>query len=346
MRFSIDSLPTRARFGAGIAATAIAEEVDRAGLRRVLLVCSGRERPRAERLTRELGDRLVGTFDQVRQHVPLEVAEAGRALAAQLDADGIVSIGGGSATGTAKAIALTLRLPIVAVPTSYAGSEVTPIWGLTTAARKETGYDRGVLPTAVVYDPDLLAELPHEVAVASALNAIAHCVEAFWTPDSNPVTASMASDGLRSLSRGLRGSGDPFDSARRESLLYGSFLAGLSFAAAGSGLHHKICHALGGAFDLPHAELHGVILPHVLEFNLHDAPDAAARVAQALGATDAVSGLDELYDSIGATRTLRALGFDEKELEYAIDVVTAKLPIANPRPVSRSGIATILGAAL
>jgi alcohol dehydrogenase class IV len=346
MRFTVDSLPIRARFGAGIAATALAEEVDRAGIRRVLLVCSERERPRAERLTRELADRLVGTFDQVRQHVPIEVAEAGRTQAESLGADGIVSIGGGSATGTAKAIALTHRLPIVAVPTSYAGSEVTPIWGVTTAARKETGSDRGVLPVAVIYDPELLAELPDEIAVASALNAIAHCVEAFWTPDSNPLTASTASDGLRALSRGLRGFGGRFGAAQRESLLYGSFLAGLSFAAAGSGLHHKICHALGGAFDLPHAALHGVILPHVLEFNLNDAPDAASRVAAALGAIGAVSGLAELYDSVGATRTLRGLGFDPEQFEHAVDVVAAKLPIVNPRPVTRSGISDILRAAL
>jgi alcohol dehydrogenase class IV len=266
--------------------------------------------------------------------------------AAELGADGIVSVGGGSATGTAKAIALTLRIPIVAVPTSYAGSEVTPVWGVTTAARKETGSDRGVLPVAVVYDPELLAELPDDIAVASALNAIAHCVDAFWTPDSNPLAASTASDGLRALVRGLRGSNGRPVAAQRESLLYGSFLAELCYAAAGSGLHHKICHALGGAVDLPHAALHGVILPHVLEFNLHDAPDAASRVAAALGATSAVAGMGELYASIGAVRTLRGLGFDPRQVEQAIDVVAAKLPIANPRQVTREGISAILRAAL
>ncbi|GAB3615578.1 maleylacetate reductase [Okibacterium endophyticum] len=347
MEFIYTALPGRVRFGAGKAAGHLAAELDALGLERVLLIASEAERELAERLTVQVAGRIAGVFHNVHPHVPVAVAEAARAQAAEVGADGLLSIGGGSTTGTAKIVALTTGLPIVAVPTTYAGSEMTPVWGLTTDARKETGIDRRVLPTVVVYDADLTRTLPLELAIASGFNALAHCVEAFWGPGANPVTSLHAAAGIRALAEGMRGvhGANPADSDY-DSLLYGAYLAGSSFAVAGSGLHHKICHALGGAFDLPHAQTHAVVLPHVLAFNAPALDAAESRaLAEAFGAEDAVAGLRALAAELGSPADLVSVGLRAEQLPEAIAVVSAKLPIPNPRPVSADAIADILSAA-
>lgn len=347
MEFVYTALPSRVVFGSGSSRNQLADEVAALGLRRVMLIAAEAEAALADELSAPWADRIALRFSNVRPHVPDDVAAEARAAAAEHDVDGLVSIGGGSTTGTAKIVALTTGLPILAVPTTYAGSEMTPVWGMTTAARKETGIDRRVLPATVVYDPDLVATLPADLAVASGLNAMAHCVEAYWTPKSNPLIAAIATEGVRALGeglRGVRGEGDEAEHARQR-LLYGAFLAGMSFAAAGSGLHHKICHALGGAFDLPHAQTHAVVLPHVLAFNEPSVPDAAAAIAGALGSTIAVEGLLALNAAIGAPRGLAELGLTETQLVEAIDIVAEKLPIDNPREVDQAAVAEILSGA-
>lgn len=345
MDFVYESLPSRVVFGAGSSRTRLADEVAALGLSRVMLIAAEAETALAEQLSASFADRIVVRFTNVRPHVPDTIAAEAREVAAANDVDGLVSIGGGSTTGTAKIVALTTGLPILAVPTTYAGSEMTPVWGMTTAARKETGIDRRVLPRTVVYDPELVATLPTGLAVASGLNAMAHCVEAYWTPKSNPLIATIATEGVRALGEGLRGVTSENAEHARERLLYGAFLAGSSFAAAGSGLHHKICHALGGAFDLPHAETHAVVLPHVLAFNEPAVPDAAAAMANALAGESASAGLAALYAEIGAPKTLAQLGLTREQLAEAINIVAAKLPIENPRPVDRDAVAQILTAA-
>jgi maleylacetate reductase len=215
--------------------------------------------------------------------VPVETARAARAAAADAGADAVLCIGGGSTVGAAKAVALTARIPVLAVPTTYSGSEVTAVWGMTENGRKTTGTDPAVLPRVVVYDPELTAGLPRELAVASGLNAMAHGVEALWAPRRNPVSSVIAEEGVGALATGLRDA-DPAE------LLRGAWLAAAAFAVAGSGLHHKLCHVLGGTFGLPHARTHAVVLPHVLAFNAPGAPEAAARVARALGVEDPVRG--------------------------------------------------------
>jgi alcohol dehydrogenase class IV len=342
MRFAHESLPLKVLFGAGLAASNTLSALAAVGISRPLVVATDREVDRALALLAGSGVEPARVFSAVRQHVPAETAEAARRAARESGADGILSVGGGSTTGTAKVIALTSDLPIVAVPTTYAGSEVTPVWGMTTGPRKETGTDPRVLPRYVVYDPELLAGLPTSIAVPSAFNALAHCVEAYWTPRSNPLIAAVATEGVQALTRGLRSSAAGDAAAAREQLLYGSFLAGLSFAAAGSGLHHKICHALGGAFDLPHAPLHAVVLPHVLAFNAEAAPFAESRIAAALGSGTAGEGLNELYNSVGAPRTLREIGLRPDQLDEAIAVVAARLPIVNPREVTVSSVEQIV----
>jgi alcohol dehydrogenase class IV len=220
---------------------------------------------------------------------------------------------------------------------------VTPVWGLTEDGRKTTGTDARVLPRVVVYDPDLTRTLPAGLAVASGLNAMAHCVDALWAPDANPVATATATAGIRALAAGLpavRADGD--DPAARAGTLTGAYLAAVAFASAGSGLHHKICHVLGGAFDLPHAATHAVVLPHVAAFNVPAAPGAADAIRAALGVADAVAGLRELYAGLAAPASLRALGMPESGIAAAADLVVQAAPASNPRPVTRDDAETLL----
>lgn len=339
--FVHEMLAQRIVFGPGSARARLAEEVERLEGKRVLLVVGEGERALATELTRGLP--VVGTAQRVRMHVPLDVAEAARRQAADLRVDLLLSIGGGSTVGTAKAVALTSGLPVLAVPTTYAGSEATPVWGLTHAGSKTTGSDRRVLPRTVVYDPELTVTLPVRLSVASGLNALAHCVDAQWSPGANPINRALALEGVQALTDGLRlVHADPADLTGRSRCLYGAYLAGLSFASAGSGLHHKICHVLGGTWDLAHAETHAVVLPHVVAFNAPYAPQAATRIAVALGADDAVGGLLDLADELEAPTSLRDLGLPEDALPEAAALVAEAAPEDNPRAVDATTAEALL----
>lgn len=317
--FTYDALPGRVVFGPGVARTELAAEVERLGASKVLLIASERFHP----LTAPFADRIAATFTAVREHVPVATAEAAREAA--VGADAVLCLGGGSAIGAAKAVALTTRLPVLAVPTTYAGSEVTPVWGLSENGVKTTGVDPVVLPRTVVYDPELTASLPPELAAASALNAMAHCVEVFWAPRRNPVSSVVAEEGVRALAAGL-GDSDP------ESLLLGAYLAGSAFAVAGSGLHHKLAHVLGG-LGLPHARSHATLLPHVLAFNAPGSPEATTRIARALGRADAVAGLRDLVAAAGMPRGLKELGLREDQLDEVAERTGKVVPADNPVPV-------------
>lgn len=344
--FVYEALPGRVVFGPGAARRSLVDEVDRLGASRVLVVATEGEAALARELADPLGERVAGTFAGAQPHVPVEVADAARGAAADHHADLVLSVGGGSTTGTAKAVALTTGLPILAVPTTYAGSEVTPVWGLTEGQRKTTGTDRRVLPATVVYDPELTVSLPPDVTAVSGLNALAHCVEAFWAPGANPVSSALAERGIRALADGLPGAvADGADLAARGDALTGAWLAGSALAAAGGGLHHKICHVLGGAYDLPHAATHAIVLPHVLAFNAPAAPEAAARIAAALGHDDPVAGLVALAARVGAPTALRDVGLREDQIDEAAELAAAKVPAANPRPASREDLAALLRAA-
>jgi alcohol dehydrogenase class IV len=322
-RFTYTALPGRVVFGAGAARTRLAPELERLGARRVLLIAA---EPELE-LARALAGDVTGEFSEVRRHVPVEIAR--RATAAAEGADALLCFGGGSTTGTAKVVALATGLPIVAVPTTYAGSEMTPVWGMTEGRRKTTGNDARVLPRVVVYDPELTTSLPAQVTGPSALNAIAHCVEAFYGTRANPIASLMAEEGIRALSRGVPVAvARPGDLDGRSDTLYGAYLAGAAFAAAGSGIHHKICHILGGAFDLPHADLHGVMIPQVAAYQELSLPDEMARVARALDAPDAGRGLFDLAARIGAPTALRDIGLGAEDLGEAIALVQETFPDA------------------
>ena len=342
--FTYDALPGRVRFGRGLARAELSNELDALGWQRALLVLTPQERGLAEELIGADMDRVVAVFDGVRPHVPPEVADTATDLVRLHAVDGLLSVGGGSTTGTAKAVALTTGLPILAVPTTYAGSEMTPVWGLTSDGQKVTGRDLNVLPRVVLYDPDLVESLPRGLAVASALNAMAHCVEALWTTASNPVIRATALEGVRALHGGLIALTDG-ESDASDQLLVGAYLAGSAFAVAGSGLHHKLCHILGGAFDLPHAQTHAAILPHVLEFNVGALPARTARrLAEALACTEvsASEGLRRLYLQVGVNASLADAGLTSDQLGTAIELVSDRLPITNPRPVGPDDVKSIL----
>lgn len=344
--FIYQALPGRIVFGVGTARTRLADELRRLNVRRLLLIVSAAREPLARTLTAPMSDCVAAVYTGVRQHVPLEVADEARTVAAAAGADAVLSIGGGSATGTAKAVAMTTRLPVVAVPTTYAGSEVTPVWGLTDGDRKVTGIDVAVLPRVVIYDPELTVSLPARLTAASGFNALAHCVEAFWAPGRNPVTNVIAEEGIAALVKGLPAVVvDGTDLRGRSDALYGAYLAGSAFAAAGSGLHHKICHVLGGAYHLPHAETHAVVLPYVLAFNQPAAAEAAARIARAVGVDDAAPGLRRLADKLGVARSLRELGLSSAQIPEAVRLIREVVPADNPRRVSDGDLGRLLWAA-
>jgi alcohol dehydrogenase class IV len=344
MRFVHEWIAQRVVFGPGGARAALAQEVERLGALRLMVIAGGSGRAIAEAVTAGLP--VAVEHDEVVMHVPAAVAQRAREVAAAHHVDALVSVGGGSTTGLAKAVALTSGLPIVAVPTTYAGSEATSVWGMTEGGRKATGVDARVLPRSIVYDASLTASLPVPMSVASGLNALAHCVDAMWGPRADPIDRAVAGEGIRALAAGLPAVvADPAGADGREQTLYGAYLAGVAFSSAGSGLHHKICHVLGGMFDLPHAQTHAVVLPHVLAFNAPGAPGAAARIAAALGSADAVAGLAELYRRLDAPRALRDHGLAETDLPAAVEPILAAAPGNNPTPVTAAGITRLLRAA-
>ena len=339
--FVYDALPGRVVFGPGEFSRA-GDELDRLGAERVLLIADRSGSSWADRLAATFGARLVARIDDVLPHVPIESAEAARALARETRADAIVTLGGGSATGLGKAVALAMPLPILAIPTTYAGSEMTPIWGLTQEGRKDTGRDPRVQPRTVIYDPLLTLTLPPGIAGPSGMNALAHCMEAVYADGANPVITLMALEGVRILATGLPAVVDaPDDIDARADVLAGAYLAGASFAAAGSGIHHKICHVLGGAYNLPHAEMHTVILPHSIAFMTPRAPSAIARIGSALGEDDVAAAVFDLAARIGAPTDLAAIGMRASDLDEAAGLV-ADAAHGSSIPVTRVSMRALL----
>lgn len=337
-----EALPSRVVFGAGAVAS-VAAEVDRFGASRVVLIDGLFNDPLRARIEADLAGRHAGTITEVAQHVPAEVAARALGQSRAVNADGLLALGGGSATGLAKAIALETGVPILAIPTTYAGSEMTPIWGITAAGRKTTGSDPRVLPRTVVYDPELVLSLPLRVGAASGMNAMAHCVEALWTPAANPVTDAVAGNGMARLARGLRATNaDPDDLEARVETLRGAWLAGTALAVGGTGLHHKLCHVLGGSFGLPHADVHAAVLPWVVDYYRDAAPAALARIAAALDADDAVTGLQDLAHGLGLGGGLAGLGLLEAALDEAAAQAIEVAP-QTPKPIDRAGIREVLG---
>jgi maleylacetate reductase len=339
--FIYDQAASRVVFGTGTLGR-LADEVKRLGAGRAIILSTPEQQTSAEAAARQLGELAAGVFAEAVMHVPVETARKAWETADRWKAGCCVAIGGGSTIGLAKAIALESGLPILAVPTTYAGSEMTPIWGLTEGGVKKTGRDRKVLPKTVIYDPELTLTLPPRTAGPSGMNAIAHCVEGLYAHDGNPIISLFAAEGIRALARSLpvvvR---EPDDIAARSDALYGAWLAGTVLGAVSIGIHHKLCHTLGGTFNLPHAEVHTVILPHAIAFNREAAPEAMRIVADALGVEDAAQGIYDLATAVGAPLALKDIGMPEDGLERAADLATRN-PYPNPRPVEYAGVLDLL----
>jgi alcohol dehydrogenase class IV len=349
MRFIHDSLPQRVCFGSSEAASQLTAQVGELGAANVMLIASPSQMHLADKVAAYVPVTL--RHDHVVMHVPVEVAEQARATAVENGIDALVSVGGGSATGLAKAVAMTTGLPIIAVPTTYAGSEATPVWGLTEGAKKTTGTDEQVLPRVIIYDAELTMSLPVEMSVASGLNALAHCVDSMWAPKADPINAALAAEGIRALAEGLpKVVADPMALDGREHALYAAYLSAAAFASAGSGLHHKICHVLGGKYNLPHAQTHATVLPYVLAFNGPAAPQAQRRIATALNGTasggeSALDGLVALKQELNAPRALADYGFTEDSIAEAARAILPSVPLSNPRPVTAEDLRVLLRAA-
>ncbi len=342
--FVYNQLPGRVVFGTG-ALEHLGREIDLLGARRALVLSTPEQKAQAEDIARRLGERCAGIFARAVMHVPIETAREAREEAKRLGADCAVAVGGGSTTGLGKAIALESALPILAIPTTYAGSEMTPIYGITEGGLKKTGRDRKVLPRTVIYDPALTVGLPVALSATSGMNAIAHAVEGLYAEDANPIMSLLAEEGIRALAQGLpRVVKNPQDTDARADCLYGAWLCGAVLGAVGMALHHKLCHTLGGTWNLPHAETHTIVLPHATAYNLASAGEAMSRVTRALAlpaGVDATQGLYDLAKGLGAPMALKDIGMKEAELDRAAELAVQS-PYYNPRPVDRAAIRRLL----
>ncbi|MGH8806556.1 MAG: maleylacetate reductase [Noviherbaspirillum sp.] len=343
--FVHQQLAARVVFGQGSFET-LAAEVALLGASRALVLTTPEQADLGKSAVQLLGKLSAGLYTGARMHVPVATATEAHALAMQVKADCLIAVGGGSTTGLAKAMALQAKLPIVAVPTTYAGSEVTPLYGITQAGEKVTGKDARVLPKTVIYDINLSLSLPLDASVASGVNAIAHAAESLYARLVSPVTSLMAEEGIRAIVNGLRKLiGNPRDVDARSHCQYGAWLCGVVLGTTEMGLHHKLCHTLGGLFGLPHAQMHTVILPHALAYNAPAAPAAMARIARALGAgPDPAAALPALRDflyTVNADVALADLGMKERDLDRAAAAATAK-PYPNPRPFDAGSVRKLL----
>jgi maleylacetate reductase len=343
LAFTHDVPPQRVVFGSGVLER-VADEAARLKIERALIIATPGSGARlGEKVSALLGTRAAAVHAEAVVHVPKAIAEAGLAAARANKADGLIAVGGGSAIGLAKAIALETGLPILAIPTTYSGSEATPIIGMTDGERKITGRDVKVVPRAIIYDPDLTLGLPGAVSAASGMNAIAHCVEALWVDSRTPVTVALATEAMRRFAQNLPAVvADGANVAARGECLVGAWLAG-TVLSSGTALHHKLAHVLGG-LGLPHAETHAILLPHVMRYNLEAAPEAKARLQDALGSDDPAAAVAAMLRKFPIPQRLRDVGFDSARADFVAKEIAAA-SITAPRPALASDVRELLAAA-
>jgi maleylacetate reductase len=342
--FVFAGFPARVIFGSGTISQ-VGDEIARLGRGRALVLSTSEQADAAHALAEALGGRAAAVHAGARMHTPLAVTEAALAAYEASGADCVVSLGGGSTIGLGKAIAFRNGADQIAVPTTYAGSEMTDILGETADGRKTTRRAPAIRPEVVIYDVDLTLSLPAALTMTSALNAVAHAAEALYAPEINPVLHLMCADAMRAFAAGLPVlASDPADRGARADALYGTWLCGAALGSVSMALHHKLCHTLGGLFDTPHADTHAILLPHTIGFNAAAVPAALAPVAEAFGADSPGVALWEFAGRIGAPRRLADLGLTEADLDTAAGEAVQS-PYLNPRPFDRADIRALLGAA-
>lgn len=342
--FEYNANPGRVIFGSGTIQK-LPAELERQKLAKPLLLSTPEQAGQADDLHRLLGGKVAGVFSEATMHTPTHVTDKALAYAQAQGADCVVSIGGGSTVGLGKALSIRTGLPHVCIPTTYAGSEMTPILGETADGAKTTRSDPKILPGTVIYDVDLTMTLPVRMSAVSGVNAIAHAVEALYARNTNPIINLLAAEGTKALATALpQLTADPSSRAARSAALYGAWLCGTCLGSVGMSLHHKLCHTLGGSFGLPHAETHTAVLPHALAYNLAHIPAAArAALADALPGSegDPVRGLNVLLDKLGVERSLAAFGMKEADVDKAADIAVSN-PYWNPRPVERAPVRELI----
>jgi maleylacetate reductase len=342
--FDHSTLGQRILFGTGEVLNNVQTAVSSIGAQRILLIAGNSAAEVSDAIAEKTP--VVARICDVVQHVPAENVNIALAITKEENIDLVIAIGGGSAVGLAKIIARETGISIVAVPTTFSGSEATSMWGMTKDQRKTTGLDQRVLPKVVVYDALLMSTLPSGLAMASGMNAIAHAVDGFWAPNADPISIAMGTEGIRALVPGLKAlATKSTDIEAWERTIYGAYLAAVAFATSGSGLHHKICHTLGGTFNLPHAETHAVMIGYVAEFNGVAAADVASRISESLGATTPGKGFSELQRSLKTPASLKEIGFAESEIAAAVNIILPSVPPSNPRAVTKENLANLLHAA-
>ncbi|MGR9202283.1 maleylacetate reductase [Rhizobium leguminosarum] len=335
LSFTYNGQPARVIFGSGTLAQ-LPSEVERLGLNKVLVLATPPQEEDAKRLAQLIGDRCAGIFAGAVMHTPVSVTETALQIVKDKDIDGLIAVGGGSTTGLAKALALRTDLPQIVAPTTYAGSEMTPILGETKDGNKVTQSSPKILPEVVIYDVDLTMTLPAAMSGTSGMNAIAHAVEALYAKEANPIVTMMALEAIGALYEALPIiADDPGNRDARAKALYGAWLCGICLGSVGMSLHHKLCHTIGGTFDLPHAETHTIILPHALAYNAPAIPNVMKTLSQRLNTDDPARALFDLAGRIGAKRALRDLGMLESGIETVTDRALTN-PYWNPQPLERA----------
>ncbi|KAF8508256.1 Dehydroquinate synthase-like protein [Hysterangium stoloniferum] len=343
--FIYNANPARVIFGSGTILQ-ISEEVKRLGIKRPLVLSTPEQAKHAARVEELLagvdGIQSAGQFNKATMHTPLDVTLEALKVVEDRQVDGVIAIGGGSTIGLGKAIALKTDLPQIVLPTTYAGSEMTPIIGQTENGVKTTQSTAKVLPEVVIYDVEFTLSLPSGLSATSGVNAIAHAVEALYAQNGNPVVSLMAEEGIRALAKALPIIVEnPEDKEARSDALYGAWLCASCLGLVGMSVHHKLCHVLGGTFNLPHAETHTIVLAHALAYNAPNIPEALSQIARALGHENAVEGLNVLLTKLKVKRALKDIGMAEVGIDKAADLAV-KNAYWNPRQIEKEGIREVI----
>ncbi|KAJ0108262.1 maleylacetate reductase [Diaporthe amygdali] len=322
--FTYNSSSIRVVFGSG-SINKTPDELKRLGASRPLLLST----PEQEKHAKGLQEILAGHFEvaeifpRATMHTPVAVTMEALEFVKSRVADSLVSIGGGSTIGLGKALSIRTGLHHIAIPTTYAGSEVTPILGETEDGRKSTRSNPKILPGTVIYDVDLMTSLPISLSATSGINAIAHAIEALYSPDRNPIIDLVALEGIRALAASLPDVvKDPQDIKARSQALYGAWLS---------------------SFDLPHAETHTIVLPHALAFNTPEVYEAAQKLSVALPDSngDALEGLKNLLKRLPVPKGLKELGMRAEDIDKAADIAVNN-PYQNPREIKREPIRELI----
>lgn len=340
-----NTTPSRIVFGAG-SVREVAREVERLGAKRALLVCTPGRRAMAEKVIEELGGHCIGVLAEAVSQVPIELARRGQEYARKVGADCLVSFGGGASIGLGKGIALELALPVIAIPTTYSGSEMTGFCGITVEGVKRMHTSLNMLARTVIYDPELLADLPANVSAASAMNALAHCIDAVCVPTISPINRLAAVEGTAAITRNVtRAVSEPEPLSARTELLYGAYLAGAALAG-GFALQHGLAHTLGGSFGVSHGLSHALVLPHVAAYNAAFAADAFESLARAAGADHLGDAIFDLLGELNLPQSLDAVGITPDDVGSIVDITVETDNGLNPGPVTTEAVERIVQFAL